>query len=269
MGLFKHPGFETAIQVAQAIGHVVEAGCQLAEFIAPARRQSHTEIGCGHALHALTQTLQRQDDHQEGQVHQGDRAGDRQPDQTELEHGQQIGAARQIILDAEHQDIGGLDKGGHFAPGERCRHAVQRALRDRPQYRPARLDAGEQDADLRIGRQQQRSRRVATLEGGKHAVEFAQLRRQFVAHGRRQTVTRIGKQISQAVGAHTQAAGIVDRRRATLKLPRHQEGHADRHQRDHQEHDLDGDDLRTQGTHPHLAHQQPKDAVCGRLPPLN
>ena len=127
--LVPHLGFEASVQVAQTVRHVVEPERQLPELVAPAGRQAHAEVGRRHAFHALTQALQRLDDHQKRQNHQRDRAGDRHARQPELEHAQQVGPARQVVLDAGHQSVDRSDEVGDVPPGHHRRPAVDRLPR--------------------------------------------------------------------------------------------------------------------------------------------
>ena len=72
------------------------------------------------------------------------------------------------------------------------------------------------------------------------------------------------REVRQPVGAHAQAARVVDRRRAALEPPRHQQRRADRRERHHQREDLDADELGAQPLR--TRHALPRHCGCTSIP---
>ncbi|MNM73840.1 hypothetical protein D3C81_855840 [compost metagenome] len=235
--LAAHALFQVAVQRLQAVGHLVEATGQLAEFVIAFDGQAHAEIALLHALHAQAQARDRLDDQHEHQVDHADRAEDGHGQQHHLRSAQPEGALLAIVLDQAHQLIDLADKGIGFMLELACLDAgIGRQRRRTQGTAPGQADAFEFRLDGGTRGQEQGPLRVAMADLGQGVVDQQRLLLRLHAGV-------AGDQQGQAVGLHAQPARFVDGGRAAFELPRQEQGAADGTQGQHQHEQQRADDL--------------------------
>jgi hypothetical protein len=252
-GLVRNPALQGTVQIGQVSRHAVEARCQHPELVLRLDRQAHVEVASLHAPHAFLEPGDRPNDEQEHEIDKGDRSRDAEHDQPVLEHAQQRGLARDLVLHRQHQGVDLLHEAlRRRAIGGEHLCARLRLLCGQEGFDgwahlivPARLKLVEPLLDLVCPGHHQRAGGVACGELGERFLEGRGLR----PHGRGELSLRSGacrplrQQHADVVRTHALAAHGVDCRRPALQLPREVERDADGGQRDQQEQDGNGGEL--------------------------
>jgi len=130
----------------------------------------------------------------------------------------------------------------------RARHAGRAARGDALELGlerdPVAVERRERGGDRGGVGNEQRSHRIAVAQRRHHPVEIDDVARDERADLRfGLAVPDLLREVGEPVGAHPQAARIVDRRRAALESPRYEQGRTDRRERHHEREYLDADEL--------------------------
>ncbi len=237
-GLLAHLAFEVAVEVLQGLRHAVEALRKTAELVCGVDLDAGRQVAALDLAQARLQPRQRVQHEQEGRIDHRDAAGDRQPDQAELEGRQHQRPARELGLDRtdEGVDVDDQRRGLRRHRSVR-RHRVGQPLR--AVVGPARLHMRKRRVGRAVAGHEQRPRRVAAREQGQRGVELLHVLR----HPR--AVVR-GDCLCQPPDLHAQAAGFVDRCGAAFELPAHPQRQSGRAEREQQQQRPDGAELHGQ-----------------------
>ena len=242
-GLFLDPRLERAVALLELRGHLVEAQRELPELVGRLHRQARREVALSHALQPDLELMHGTDDEQERQVDERGRADDRERHQRELDAAQQAGGLGDVALECCDQPV---DRGDELldapALAAACT-ALGRGEQHRLQHRPLGIQCRELGVDLRRPGDEQRPGRVTGAKRRDDPLEGRDVladQRSGLWIGRPACLLR---EIGEPVGAHAQAAGVVDRRGAALEPPGNDQRQPDRDERHRKEGHLDADQL--------------------------
>ena len=241
--LLLHPLLQPGVQPLQLVGHAVEAARQHAEFVAAFHRQPGAELARRHALQTVAQAQHGRDDPQVQQIDHGQRAGAGDRRQHALRQPQHRGLAGVVLLDHAHQRVGlghelrqRLQVVGGVGPAQ---GAHGRGLHD---LAPVAGHLAPLLADAFVIGNEQRPRRIALGQPRDGLVHEQDL----LVGAHLASFLRPHQLHRHPVGAHAQAAGIVDGRARAFQLPGQPQRPADHGQHHHQRGQRGGDDARGQ-----------------------
>ncbi len=225
--LFGDLALQVPVHRLQVLRHAVEALGQRAELVAGDPLHPGAEIA---ALDAFGRFLQLPDGFQHEQVpgiqqHRG--ADDGQRHHRDLQQVQQRSPARHVRLDRRDERIDVRGEVGNIG-AQRVHRIGLRGNPPRAELRPVALDHREVPPHGIVPRHEQRTLGIAVAQKLEAALELRPLGRQRLLVGR-------ADRQRQPIRLHPHAAGLVDRRRAALELPRYPQRDRDHQQRQQQE----------------------------------